>query len=325
MSGAPIVCLGEVLIDCMADQPDRPLAAVESWTSYPGGAPANVACGLVKLGTPTEFIGAVGVDESGHYLAALLRSHQVGVRGLQSHRTALTRQVYGVRSATGDRSFAGFNHPDPTVFADAHIQADQIPLYILKHAQYLVLGTVGLAYEETRQAIQWAVAHARDSGVQIVVDVNWQPMFWPEPGLALGLIHNLSLQAHYLKLSVDEAEWLFETTAPEQIADRLPTVSGVLVTDGVRGCHYAIAGHVGHVPAFDVDSEDATGAGDAFLAGFLHQLVEQGSAGFQNADLVRQMIIYASAVGALATTRVGGISAQPSRQEVDVFLYLHQG
>lgn len=62
MTHLHVLCLGEILFDCLADQPGIPLNQVQSWTIYPGGALANVACGLVKLGTPTALISTVGQD-----------------------------------------------------------------------------------------------------------------------------------------------------------------------------------------------------------------------------------------------------------------------
>ncbi|MDY7015050.1 MAG: PfkB family carbohydrate kinase, partial [Cyanobacteriota bacterium] len=64
MTQPRVLCLGEILFDCLADQTGRSLDAVESWTPYPGGAPANVACALTKLGTPSAFMGCVGQDEA---------------------------------------------------------------------------------------------------------------------------------------------------------------------------------------------------------------------------------------------------------------------
>ncbi|MCX7597139.1 MAG: PfkB family carbohydrate kinase, partial [Fischerella sp.] len=73
MSSCRVLCLGEILFDCLADQLGRSLEEVESWTPYPGGAPANVACALVKLGIPAGFIGCVGEDEAGNELVELLQ------------------------------------------------------------------------------------------------------------------------------------------------------------------------------------------------------------------------------------------------------------
>ena len=324
MASSRVLCLGEILIDCLADQPGLPLQAVQSWTSYPGGAPANVACGLAKLGTPVNFISCVGSDPLGTALVEFLQTLGVGRRGIQQHPTALTRRVYVVRTELGDRHFAGFSPPDTTLFADTRLQADQLPLELFLGVQFLVIGTLGLAYPDTAAAIHRALEIAQRYVIQLVIDVNWRPMFWPNPAIAPEVIHALLTQADFLKLSVQEAEWLFETCDPGEIAHRLGTAKGVLVTAGEQGCAYSLLGNQGQLPAFSVDTEDTTGAGDAFLAGFIHQLCDRGTDCLSDPKLAREVVTYAGAVGALTTTRAGAIAAQPSAKEVEAFLYLQQ-
>ena len=122
-----VLCLGEILFDCLADQLGRELAEVESWTPYPGGAPANVACALVKLGTAAGFIGCVGQDRSGDTLVELLEAVGVDTSGVQRHPTAPTRQVYVTRSKEGERYFAGFGDIPTTEFADTSLGAEKLP------------------------------------------------------------------------------------------------------------------------------------------------------------------------------------------------------
>jgi fructokinase len=101
MDNPRVLCLGEILFDCLADQLGLPLEQVQSWTPYPGGAPANVATALVKLGIPSGFIGCVGKDKSGDVLVNILHTSEVDITGVQRHPTAPSRAVYVVRSASG--------------------------------------------------------------------------------------------------------------------------------------------------------------------------------------------------------------------------------
>ncbi|NEQ51208.1 MAG: carbohydrate kinase [Leptolyngbya sp. SIO3F4] len=314
----PVVCLGEILVDSFWS------GAQEKKLSLPGGAPANVACGLAKLGTSTEFVGAVGIDSWGQALARLLTDLRVGSRGLQKHPTAPTREVYVLIDETGDRSFAGFSLPDPAGFADAHLICDRIDPHLFTGVKYLVLGTLGLAYPETRASILQAVDWIEEQNGRVVLDVNWRPMFWENPAQAMGLVHDLLKHASFLKLSDTESRWLFDTTDPVAIAAQRPYLEGVMVTAGAAGCRYYLSGYSGHVPGFDVDVEDTTGAGDAFVAGFLHQLCKRGRSCLLDAECTHEMIRYASAVAALTTTRAGAIAGQPTPREVDAFLFLQK-
>jgi fructokinase len=315
-----VLCLGEILWDCWADQSGQSAAEVSSWTRYPGGAPANVACALTKLGTPAGFIGCVGEDAAGTELVKLLQTLRVNIAGIQRHATAPTRQVKVLRSNTGDRQFVGFIGGDTTTFADTHLQTNQLPVELFNTTDFLVIGTLGLAYPETRQAIELALELAKQHHLTTLMDINWRPVFWTEPEIAKPLILNIIKAVDLLKLSTEEAEWLFGTTDPGIIADRCQNVQGILVTAGEQGCAYWLKGNQGEVPAFTVKVEDTTGAGDSFLAGFLHQLCQRGIQALSDPTVAYQMVLYASAVGALTTTRMGAIAAQPTPAEVSAFI-----
>ena len=318
-----VLCLGEILFDLLADQLGRSLENVESWTPYPGGAPANVACALVKLGTPAGFIGCVGQDEAGDTLVKLLQEVGVDSTGVQRHPTAPTRKVYVVRSEKGEREFAGFGELDTSKFADAFLQASKLSERLFEEADFLVLGTLELAYPQTREAIQKALHFAEQYDVKVLVDINWRPMFWSDPSEAKPLVQEILPKVDFLKIAKEEAELFFGTTDAGAIAHRLGSIEGVLVTDGDKGCAYCLSDHEDKVSAFSVDTKDTTGAGDAFVAGFVHQLCQHGMKSIADAESAKNVVRYASAVGALTTLKPGAIAAQPTAQEVEAFLKEH--
>ncbi len=319
-----VICIGEILFDDLAEQLGRPLEDVTSWQSYPGGAPANVACGLVKLGTSAAFWGCVGQDLAGKELVELLRTIGVNTEGIQYHETAPTRKVYVTRSLVGERHFAGFGKINTTQFADTRLQADLLPLSALKKAQYLVTGTLGLAYRDSRQAILKTLASAQQQGVKVFVDINWRPVFWTNPEDAPSMIESILSHATILKCSDEEAQWLFATEDPSVIKGKFPHLQGILITAGEKGCTYCIGASQTHQSVFRVNTIDTTGAGDSFVAGFLHQCCQMGNDIFKDANLAQKAIIYASAVGALTTTQAGAIAAQPTAEEVQRFLILNR-
>ncbi|MBW4563639.1 MAG: carbohydrate kinase [Mojavia pulchra JT2-VF2] len=324
MSNPRVLCLGEVLFDCLADQLGLKLEEVQSWTPYPGGAPANVACALVKLGTSTGFIGAVGEDEPGNALVNLLQEVGVDTTGVQRHPTAPTRQVYVVRDLAGDRTFAGFGKYDTTEFADTRLQAKQLPDSLFQEADFLVLGTLELAYPDSGKAVHRALELAEYYDLKILLDVNWRPVFWQDPNIARQKIQESFKRVDFLKLSKEEAEWLFDTADPGAITYRLDSLEGVLVTDGENGCAYCLGENEGKLPAFSIPVVDTTGAGDSFLAGFIHQLLQHGIHSLSDAETAKRIVTYASAVGALTTIKPGAIASQPTAAEVEAFLASHQ-
>jgi fructokinase len=320
-----VVCLGEILFDCIADQAGKTLEQVESWTAYPGGAPANVACALQKLGTSAALISCLGNDDRGKALIALLETIGVNTTGLQVNFFAPTRTVMVTRSLDGDRHFAAFGeHHDSQDFADTKLQANLLPTELLATADVLVTGTLGLASPETAATIAQAVDIVKHYGGKVFVDLNWRPVFWADPSFAPALIRELLAKADGLKLTDEEADWLFHTQDLAAIAAEFPQLQVILLTAGERGCTYWTATTQQQIPAFPVQVEDTTGAGDGFLAGFLHQICLQGIQVLQQPASLREIVTYASAVGAITTLRPGAIAAQPDAQEVEAFLHLQE-
>ena len=318
-----VVCIGEGLFDSILDEPGVELSKVSAWTLYPGGAPANVACALTKLGTTSGFIGAIGQDAMGAELLEVLRSHSVNLSGVQLVPGTPTRSVMVTRDRMGDRTFAGFSHDRSSdSFADTKLNAEYLPMDLIQSAQYLVTGTLLLAYPESAVALSNAMDLARYSGVQVVIDVNWRSVFWDDESRAKSIILEVLNHADYLKLTDEEADWLFGSRDLTCLHHRFPRLKCILMTRGQYGCLYWAAGTLGDVPAFPMDVEDTTGAGDSFLAGFLHQLCRRNRSGELRPDEAREMVRYASAVGALTTLKRGAIAASPTADEVETFLFL---
>jgi fructokinase len=305
-----VVCLGEVLFDLLADQIGVSAEQVISWTPWAGGAPANVACGLVKMGDRSRFIGCVGNDQPGMALTAKLQSIGVDISGVQRHSTAPTRQVQVVRTVDGDRIFGGFGGIPTEQFADA--QFSTVPSELFMDADFLQLGTLALAYLASAASTWQAVELAQVNGVKILVDVNWRPSFWPDPAAAIPQIRQLLDRADFIKFAKEEAELIYGVTLPKDLRQYLPQAQGIVVTDGGNICEYWLQGAIGQQPAFAVNAVDTTGAGDAFVAGLLHQL----GAGKSPAEIIG----YASAAGALTTLKPGAIDAQPTHTEIISFL-----
>lgn len=319
MPSTRVLCIGEILFDRLSNRPKLPLEAVKSWTDYPGGAPANVACACVKLGTPAGFIGCIGSDEKGNRLVELLEEIGVDTTGVQRHNSAPTRLVYVVRDTKGDRHFAGFGDRNPGEFADTYLSAEELPETLVRQAEFVVLGSLELAYPQSRAAIFRVLDLAEASKTRIFVDVNRRDMFWVDPSESFPLTQELVKRADFLKLTDSEAEWLFQTTNPGIIFDRLDHVRGVWVTSGEGGCTYAISGYQGKQTAFEVPVVDTTGAGDAFTAGILHQLCHLGNPEI-DAQTAQDLVCYASAVGALTVMQPGAMASQPTATLVAEFL-----
>ena len=352
--------------DLLADQKGLPRDKVTSWTPFPGGAPANVACAVSTLGKKAAFVSALGDDALGDDFLKVLRSKKVDVETggcVQRVRDRPTRDVYVVYNAQGDREFVGFGENTPTEgYADCFLDASKLPTELIASAGALVTGTLGLAYPKTAEAMARAVEVARAAGVPVVVDVNWRPVFFAEPESAATkeeIKSYVSRSADVVKLSDEEAEWLFDVPAaealrdPEEVLRRLlgggggggagaekkkgdssssssaAVAVGVLVTGGGLGASYSFltpesgkSATSGFLPALPVDATDTTGAGDAFLGGVLAAMLDAGGLGALRSDPegLRGAVAFAAAAGAATTTAPGAIAAQPGREAVEALL-----
>jgi len=319
-----VICLGEVLIDQIAEDIGVPYDQVSSWKPYFGGALANVACGLAKLGTPVSLISCIGQDAAGNDLLKQLGAAGVETSGVQVHPQSTTREVYVTRDAHGDRSFARFNGDANTVFADTLMSAEHLPEHLFSDAKFLVLGTLGLANPQTSRAIGRALKLAEQNFVKVIVDVNWRAMFWKNPEQVAKLLPVLLKYTDFLKMTEDEAKLLFRLTSPAAIAQAYSHLEGILITNGDQDCRYYLGEKQGKHPVYPVHSIDTTGAGDAFLAAFIHKIYHRPLTHLLDPKFTDEVIGYACAAGALTTLGMGAITAQPSDRQIREFLTMRE-
>jgi fructokinase len=313
MAAKPILCFGETLIDLIATDGARSLGEVTAFAVRPGGAPANVAVALANLGVASRFCGVVGDDPFGQRLRSELERRGVDVESLRLTPEADTTIAYAWKNDRGDGQFRLVRMAD-RLLSVADIESAGIP-----GAAAIVLGSVALTMEPSRSSLVAAVDTARAHGVPVCVDINIRATLWDSPTRALDVCAPVMRGAALLKFSLDDARFLFGTDSPEGALDALTEFGGthLVVTDGARGAWYLDprSGVTEFVPSFDVAAIDPTGAGDAFTAALLSRLLERRWMSIRLKD-----ILYASAAGAITTTKRGGIDALPTAAEVESFL-----
>ena len=106
-----VISHGEMLIDFVSTVNGVSLIEAPSFLKAPGGAPANVAVGLARLGVSTGFLGQVGDDAFGHFLEQTLRENNVDVSALRFSREARTMLAFVSLRVDGERDFMFYRHP----------------------------------------------------------------------------------------------------------------------------------------------------------------------------------------------------------------------
>jgi fructokinase len=310
---ADVICLGELLIDFVPTVTPTTLIEAPAFKKAPGGAPANVAVGLARLGVSSAFMSKVGEDPFGHFLADTLAGAGVDVSCLLFTDEARTSLAFVSLRADGDREFMFYRHPS----ADMLFAPEEVDHAALERARALHYGTISMISEPSRSATLHAVEVARQTGCLISCDPNLRLPLWPDAASARqGMLDAMS-RAHVIKISDSELEFLTGSDDPSVARTQLwcEGTELMLITAGPEGCTYLTASSEGHVAGFQVDAIDATGAGDAFVAGILQGLVRDPGV-LRDEPRLRELCRFANAVAALATTERGAIPAMPTPDQV---------
>ena len=318
------ICLGEALIDFIALEAGASLMDVSGFKKAPGGAPANVAAGLSKLGNPSAFVGKVGDDPFGRFLARTFAENGVDTSRMLFDPTVRTGLAFVSLTADGVPEFMFYRNPS----ADMLLAPEELDAEFIKSARAFHYGSITLISEPSKSATEAAIGHAAESGLLISYDPNLRRPLWPSEAQAREQM--LAAMAHpdVVKLSDEELEFLTGTSDLPKGAGRLtgayPNIKLVAVTLGDRGCYFRTENAEGSVPAFSVHAVDTTGAGDGFVAGMLSCLLSSVSKseeiGLLGREELSRMFRFANAVAAVTTTKRGAITALPTRAEVEDLL-----
>lgn len=307
-----IVALGECLVDVLCEES----GGVLRMEGNPGGAPANLLAMAARLGRSAALLAKVGEDRFGQYLLRHLQSAGIDVHGVLSGRVFPTTLAIVQLDRSGERSFSFYR--DRT--ADVMLSAGEIDAAMLRRARIFHFGSLSLTDEPVRSATWSAVAAAKGGGALISFDPNWRPPLWHSRADAIAEMRKALSYADCVKVSAEELALITGKDTVSAGVEELFSLSPaalLAVTDGANGACLSNRRFSVSLPAFRVPTVDTTGAGDAFYGALLSALLETGKApDALIAEELTTLLRFANAAGALSTTRKGGISAQPVREDI---------
>ncbi|CAO2825328.1 unnamed protein product [Amaranthus hypochondriacus] len=310
-----VVCFGEMLIDFVPTTSGISLAEAPAFKKAPGGAPANVAVGIARLGGSSAFIGKVGEDEFGYMLADILKENNVNNEGMRFDPGARTALAFVTLRKDGEREFMFYRNPS----ADMLLQESELDFDLIRKAKIFHYGSISLITEPCKSAHIAAANAAKDAGVLLSYDPNLRLPLWPSAESAREGILSIWDTADIIKISEEEITFLTQGEDPydDNVVRNLyhPNLKLLLVTEGADGCRYYTKDFSGRIEGLKVDAVDTTGAGDAFVAGILSQLASHTNL-IQEEDRLRDALRFANACGALTVTERGAIPALPTREAV---------
>ena len=304
-----ILTTGELLIDFTP-------VKVEGFTGTicpnPGGAPANAAVQIARLGVSAGFIGKVGKDSFGASLRKCLEQNGVDTTNLVEDEEVRTTLAFVHLDENGDRSFTFYRNPG----ADTQLRTEEINMEPVGHCSILHFGSLSLTTEPGKTTTLELVKAARTMGKCISYDPNWRPALWKseEKGIAA---MKLGLElCHILKISQEELALLTGTDSIREGTAKLHEMGIILivVTLGAAGCAWSYKGELVHQPTFDTKVVDTTGSGDSFWGAFLAQLQKGGYNTPQALqDIPMEQLTtfcrFANGAGSICASRPGGIPA----------------
>lgn len=307
--GKPIICLGIMVADVIGrpvhtlPDPGR-LVLVDEMSLHTGGCAINAATALARLGMPVEVIGKVGQDPFGDFLLHELEKRGIGSRGVSRDPEIGTSATMVMVDPDGERRFVHY------IGANARLTLDDIDFEMIEEASILhVAGALvlpGIDGEPTAELLR----RAKSAGVITFLDTVWD-----DTGRWMELLGPALPHVDYFVPSLAEAQALTGLQDPEEVARALLDhgVGTVGLKMGAEGCLMMTGdGDVLRVPAFEVEAVDATGAGDAFAAGFI--------AGVWQGWTLERAARLANAVGALCVTGVGASGNVASMSETLAFM-----
>jgi fructokinase len=312
-----VLTIGDFVVDMVAPDANH-LRSASLFLRTAGGAPANVAVSAARLGARSGFMGAVGADAFGEFLRDTLAEHGVNGEALLSvpQRTTLALVA---KNTGGIPDFVFYRG------ADAAFRPEDVREDLIARSRFLCAGLTSMTVEPERSAVYAAVEIAQRHDVLVCIDPNLRPSSWTSLGDALDTAAPLLAAADILKINDEEARLFTGIQDLEQAFDALVAPQRLLVvTLGADGCLWRWQGEGGRISAPQIESQDSTGAGDAFLGALLSELSTAGI-GRDNFSLLgasdlEAALTFACAAGAISCTRVGAMASLPTRAEVELLL-----
>ena len=306
-----VLSFGELLIDFVALEMGVTVGDASGFVKAPGGAPANVAAAVARLGHRSAFMGQVGDDPFGRHLAAVLAAEDVDITGLTFSQEARTALAFVSNTADGDRSFMFYRHPS----ADMLMRPADVELSVIDACAAFHYGSITFIHEPAASALSKALDQAVAADKFISYDPNLRLPLWDNAAAAkAGMLSGLKY-ANLLKISDEELVFL---TGGEDVRPLWrERMEMICVTRGPDGAAvYLKDGRVIERGGYRVTAVDTTGAGDAFVAAMLIGILED-RADYQ-AQLA-EILDFANAVGAMTCLQKGAIPSLPTVEEARAF------
>lgn len=312
--------IGEALIDFIPSQKGLRLKDVTTFQKAAGGAPANVAAAVSRLGGKSKIITQLGEDAFGDYLIETMEECGIDTSDIQRTTEGDTALAFVSLAKDGNRDFKFYRRTS----ADLMLDPESISAAMLKDCGILHFCSVDLVDSPMKKAHKKLIELAQKQHMLISFDPNLRLSLWEDEGALRNTVLEFLPYAHVLKLADEELEFI---TGCQDIVTALPqlfqgNVRYIIYTLGKDGAEiYRKDGSCIHIDGYHVDVKDTTGAGDSFIGAFLYQLLKADDMDWMNlSDMqLKDFLQFANLYAAHTTTREGAITAMATHEELHLF------
>lgn len=317
-----VICIGELLIDFIPVEKGIKLKDVLSFKRAAGGAPANVACAVAKLGGKSAMISQIGFDAFGEHILETLNKFGVDTDYVFKTDKANTGLAFVSLSADGNRDFSFYRNPS----ADLFLSENQIKESMFDDCSILHFCSVDLVNYPVKKAHIKAIETAKKKGLIVSFDPNIRLPLWNSENECKSAVNEFIPYADIIKISDDELEFITGFTSPKDAAEYLfkKGCKIFLYTKGSKGSELFTKNYHIKKPVINVNVIDATGAGDSFIGAFLYKLVNNCITMYnldtiteENLSLYMDFAVFYSAY---TTTKKGAAAAMATKTQIEEFI-----
>lgn len=310
-----IFCIGEVLIDFVAENQGKDLSKAKEFSKKAGGAPANVSCAISKLGGDSFFIGCVGNDPFGTFLLHILEKEKVDISLAQKSDTFTTLAFVSL-DEDGERDFVFSRGADrELVYDSSHKSKFENNILHFGAATALLGGSLEEAY--SRYLFDGLTKNAF-----ISFDPNYRVDLWKNKIDSFKRKCETFIgKSNLCKFSLEEAQLLSDKKDVKGACKVFHEMGAeiIVVTLGSEGTWLSTKKFQKTISSIPVTPKDTTGAGDAFIGCLLQQIATYSSIEELLVDesILTSMVTRANKAGAITTTNFGAIESLPTLQQLD--------
>jgi fructokinase len=309
-----VFCIGELLIDFVAENQGKDLSKAKEFTKKAGGAPANVACAISKLSGQSAFVGCVGNDPFGSFLLNILDKESVDLSLVQKSDVFTTLAFVSI-DEDGERDFVFSRGADRELKYDSNLKNEFKDNMVHFGAATALLGG------NLEDAYSRYFFDALTQNAFISFDPNYRIDLWKnKEDIFIKKCIPFIQKSHLCKFSLEEAQLLSGKTDLKEACTYLHEMGTdiIVITLGGEGTLLSTKTYSKTIPSISVKPVDTTGAGDAFIGCLLKQIATHHNLEhtLENEDLLTAMVAMANKAGAITTTNFGAIESLPNQKQL---------